>query len=434
MPALPGHRERLSQIKYPAFLVFYSTNEQTPATRTLLRRAAVLFLATRLFVFAVAYGWLLLSPARETLPPNHLIWHGDTGGHGLAAEPWRRWDALWFLKTARDGYSFSSEAQSNVTVFPLYPILISGFSGLGLDPILAGMLISNISLFFAIFFILSLIWERAGEQTAVRATAALLLFPSAFVLSGVYSESLFLCAAAGAMYFARRRDWAQAALCGFMAAFTRFAGIILIIPLLIELFDSLGRGLPAAPVQGAAGAGGNTQARGLGLPGIAEPQLGTHKSRAHGLWLLLIPLAPLLFFLYLQQRTGSFFAYFMAQAHWQKNLAWPWIGLGWEITTSPWRLDTYLNVGGVLLFSALGVSVWRRFGAFWGSYVILGILMPVCASRWIGMPRYLLVLFPAFAALACAFRRRWAFLAWIAASMFLLAVCFREFAEWKISF
>ena len=110
------------------------------------------------------------------------------------------------------------------------------------------------------------------------------------------------------------------------------------------------------------------------------------------------------------------------------------MGLGWEVAGSAWRLDHVLNVSAFVLFSVLGVAAWRRYGPAWGVYALLGVLMPACSSRWIGMPRYMLVLFPGFVMLGEWLRDRRLAWAWIAGSAALMLMCFRMFLNWQLSF
>lgn len=366
----------------------------------LLRRALIIFIATRIIVFGIAYGWLWLEPRHEIMDPREPIWHGDTGGHGAAAEPWRRWDALWFMKTAREGYSFIPGRQNNTSIMPLYPTLMSGLMRAGVDAVWSGVLISNAFLFISTMLMLYLGACIIGAHATQRATLALLLFPTSFVFSGAYSESLFLCATLGAFAFALRDEWAEAGLCGFAAALTRFTGVTLIVPLAVVFFL-------------------NKKKRG-GSP-------------ARILWLLFIPLAPLVFFAYLDVSTGSFWNYFHAQAGWDKKLAWPWVGLAWEIVGRAPRLDNVLNVGAAAAFTALGVAVWRRYGAAFGLFMLLGVLAPACAAQWIGMPRYMAVLFPAFWFIGAALKNKYVFAIYLTASVSLMVIVFRAFANWHFS-
>src|SRR5262249_28554784 len=61
-----------------------------------------------------------------------------------------------------------------------------------------------------------------------------LLFPSAFFLSGAYSESLLLMLTAGSVLMVRRRRWLLAgALAGF-ATLSRPIGVVAVVPILAE--------------------------------------------------------------------------------------------------------------------------------------------------------------------------------------------------------
>ena len=367
--------------------------------KTLLFTSLVLFVLTRFFIFGMAYTWQALEPRPVQLGHQEPIWHGDRGGHGAAAEPWRRWDALWFMKTAREGYSFTPGRQCNTTIFPLYPMVMSWLARAGMDLVWAGIVVSNMALLAAVMLLLHLAWPVCGGEGAVRGVTALLMFPPAFVLSGVYSESLFLLAVLGAFSFARQRAWAEAGLCGFAAALTRFTGVLLLLPLLWEFFSKRGE---------------------------REP-------RARALWLLALVVAPFVFFCYLQVSTGSFWDYFHAAIHWDKAFAWPWVGLGWEVVGWTWDFGRVMNVGSVILFLCLAVAVWKEFGGAWGLYVFLGVLAPVCASRWIGMPRYMIVLFPAFLYIGKKLRPGWFYGVYLPVSAMLMIWCFRLYANWNFS-
>jgi Gpi18-like mannosyltransferase len=372
----------------------------TASARSLFASAAWIVLASRMFVFGAAYLWLGFDTHRVTIEPSSSLWHGDTGGHGAAAEPWRRWDALWFLQTARHGYVFDSSTQSNTSVFPLYPATIAAVTRAGIDEVWAGVLISNVCLYVATVFMLMLAEGVVDPSTARRAALALLLFPSAFVLSGVYSESMFLMASLATLQFARERRWALTGVSGLAASLTRLAGIALVVPVAIEFarwrHDAIGW-------------------------------------RRHARWLLLVPAGTLIFFVLLQIETGAWSNYFNAQVHWQKALDWPWVGFQGETAHWRWRPAALLNIGPVVMVAALLPTVYRKFGAVWGGYTLAGLMLPVCASSWMGMPRYVLMLFPAFVAIADLLRPRWLYVTYLAGSSAAMLWLFRQFLNWKIS-
>jgi hypothetical protein len=127
----------------------------------------------------------------------------DLGG---VTDVWARWDSVHFLRVAEHGYSASEAA-----FYPLYPALVAAVGrALGGHYVLGGVLVS--------------LARRAGCLRPARAAgggtarrqrrqAALLylaLFPTAFFLQAVYSESLFLLLCLGPFALAERGRFAYA--------------------------------------------------------------------------------------------------------------------------------------------------------------------------------------------------------------------------------
>src|SRR4029079_9154843 len=73
------------------------------------------------------------------------------------------------------------------------------------------------------------------RELASRSVWYMLIFPTSFFLSAVYAESLFLVMALGAIYAARRERWLFAGLLGAGAALTRPFGVVVAVPLAVEL-------------------------------------------------------------------------------------------------------------------------------------------------------------------------------------------------------
>ncbi|MGB9826264.1 MAG: mannosyltransferase family protein, partial [Desulfofundulus sp.] len=99
----------------------------------------VIYLAHQLLMVLAGYFAVVFFPGYYD--PKHFF---EIVGRGL-----NRWDAGWYLKIAREGYN-----QKSAAFFPLYPLLIHLFSRLGMNPVAAGILISNLSLagILAIFY------------------------------------------------------------------------------------------------------------------------------------------------------------------------------------------------------------------------------------------------------------------------------------------
>ena len=89
----------------------------------------------------------------------------------------------------------------------------------------------------------------------------------------------------------------------------------------------------------------------------------------------------------------------------------------------------------LVLFSVLTVIAWRRFGAPYGlfSAVSLAIPLSVPSERWplLSLPRFGLVIFPLFLALAVVGGRPRAHTAILSVSSILLGVAVVQWATWQ---
>src|SRR5207248_10279400 len=124
--------------------------------------------------------------------------------------------------------------------FPLFPLLITAFAHIlgSWSYLLVGTIISNAALLGALFVIYQLAVEAGGEQVAQRTLLYLCIFPTAFYFFAPYNESLFLLLTASTFLAMRQQRWWLAGLLGLLAALTRSAGILLVIPYLFELWTS----------------------------------------------------------------------------------------------------------------------------------------------------------------------------------------------------
>src|SRR3954463_1757821 len=184
---------------------------------------------SRLAVWAAGVGALALwgTSGREagfdasgvTAPFGHV---GD-----LLAGPAARWDSAWYLGIAEHGYG----PKGTPAFFPLYPLLVRAGSWVVGSPLLAGALISLACLVAGLAAVHELARLELGADAARWTVIALAWSPMSFFLSAVYSESLFLALSAGALLAARREAWWWAGALGGLAAATRSAGVVLLVPL-----------------------------------------------------------------------------------------------------------------------------------------------------------------------------------------------------------
>jgi hypothetical protein len=373
-----------------------------------------IFLGSRLLIWATAlYAWLWFAPR----PLNR-----DTGGLGFATDIWARADSNWFIGIAESGYQRNGSA----VFYPLYPLLVAaGGRALGGLYVVAGIVISLACCAAAFVLLYRLALPRLGADGARRAVLYLAVFPMSLFLGAVYSESLYLVCCLAAFLFAESRRWLGAGIMTGLAMLTRFAGVALLPAMVLLAWRAPDRrralaGLVAAPV----------------LAGL------------YPLWLQLQIHAP--------------FAAIANEAGWNRHLsaAGPLGGL-WNSLRAAWagieqlvtgdRVHTYWPQSGsdplyvathnlenfvfLVVFVWLGVEAWRRFGAPYGLFVLASLAIPMSAPHsgypLLSLPRFCLVLFPAFLALAALARTPGRERAVVAASSAFLAVAT---VQWSLGY
>ena len=189
---------------------------------------------TLLLLFQAA-AWLRLDVVGPDTSYGWTVEHStDTPRSGIGLSH-VRWDSYHYLRLARFGYHRAEDA----AYYPLYPVLMRGVA-LGLmqslmpwaEPIqhyaAAGLAISIVASLAATWAMHAL--ARAvlpSEDDALRATAYLLIFPTALFLLQVYTEALYLALAIPALALIVRRRWWAAGGLAALAAITRATGVLL---------------------------------------------------------------------------------------------------------------------------------------------------------------------------------------------------------------
>ncbi len=206
--------------------------------QTAVWRACLIFVAVRLFLLVWAVVATSINPVPETPDETLRPYLGapqlTTGWEGLLLEPWQRFDALRYLRLAREGYAHDEDS-----VFPpLYPLLIralgSLWGGSNVALLAAGLLISNLAALGLLILLYWVTMAEFGEAQATRTLVYLTLFPTGFFLFAPYTEALFMLLALGSLWAGRNgRFWLAGGL-GLLAALTRLTGWVLVIPLLYE--------------------------------------------------------------------------------------------------------------------------------------------------------------------------------------------------------
>lgn len=381
------------------------------------RDALYLYLWSRAAIWIAAiFAFFFFEPNRH---PNADRW--DTArlhDLGYFTDIWARWDSDFFLRIAQHGYNDSSAAFA-----PLYPALVAALGRVFFGHyIVAGLVVSLLCCLGSFVLLYRLAEDRLGTDGAARSVLYLAIFPMALFLQAVYSESLFLLLSLAAFSLAERGRFAGAGVVAGLAILTRVAGLAL---------------LPALAV----------------LAWRHRERL-----RALGKLALALPVAAI-YPLVLWQQVDDPFAFSNAQDRWHRHLSWagPFGGI-WHGLTSTWHgLEQFVvghgtNVPGtnpmhaaaenvqafafLVLFIGLTVVAWRRLGTAYGVFAAVSLAIPLSypSSRWplLSLPRFGLVIFPLFLALAAltADRPR-LHTAVIACSSVFLGVAVVQWALWQ---
>ncbi|HPU42521.1 MAG TPA: glycosyltransferase family 39 protein [Acetivibrio clariflavus] len=147
---------------------------------------------------------------------------------------WNKWDTVHYLNLAQNGYAASGENAKLIVFYPLYSLLVGIVARIIGNYLLAGVIVSDLSLGIGCFYLYKLARVDFDEETAVRSVKYMLIYPFSFFFGIVYTESLFVALSLMSLYYMRRNKWLAAGICGFLAALTKNQGIILIVPVFIE--------------------------------------------------------------------------------------------------------------------------------------------------------------------------------------------------------
>jgi Mannosyltransferase (PIG-V) len=380
-----------------------------------------IFLWSRAAIWAgTVFAFLVFEPNRH---PRAERWDVPslTRDLGFVTDVWARWDSVFYLRIAEDGYDASSAA-----FYPLYPAAVAVLGRiLAGHYVLAGILVSLAACLGAFLLLYRLAEDKIGADGARRTMLYTALFPMALFFQAVYSESLYLLLVVAAFVLAERGRFLQAGAVAGLALLTRPVGVAL---------------LPA-----------------LALLAWRKPD------RARSLAGLAV--APLLFAAYpllLWRELGDPWAFLHAQDVWNRRLSYAgplggvWDGLRAGVagvrqlvsgseTSSYWPvLDTdptraaainLETLAFLVLFVVLAAVAWRRFGAPYGLFAAVSLALPLSfpTERWplLSLPRFGLVVFPFFLAVAVMARRPRAHPAVTAISSLLLGVSVVQWALWQ---
>ena len=369
--------------------------------------------------FGRAPGTDQFDPARVTTPFSPLV--------DLLLAPAARWDAVWYVTIAQDGYADPND-NAKAAFFPLYPLLMRALGWIVGSPLIAGVLLSLGCFLLALVLLHRLATIELGPTHAHGTLLLVAFFPSAFFFSAVYTESLFLLLTVATLLAARQGRWAWAGLLGGLAAATRNTGLLLLLPVVLLFLYGPRADREADPL-----------AAGSRLRPRHPPSLAL-------LWLALIPAGPGAYLLYAGLALGDAFAPFHAQALWFRDFA-PLGAIPDGVRAAVDGIERIAQGGGdpaaaqdlmllgFLAFALVAlVGALRRlpfaYGAYAGIALAVALSYPVAAQPLMSLPRYVAVLFPLHLWLARWSAERGRLDRTVAVCAVLLGVLSAQFARW----
>jgi len=320
---------------------------------------------------------------------------------------WGGFDGVHYLTIAENGY-VAEHTQAFFPVFSQLIRLVKGF--LGVNILESGLIVANAASLLAVLVFWRLLRLDYSQTLSRRILWLFLLFPTSFYLVSVYSEGLFLALVFSSFWFARKNRWLVAGLVGAVASATRPVGIFLLPALLIEWW---------------------------------ETKLKTQNSKLKTLevkdWVdfgsvFLVPVGLVAYMIYLQQHFGDVLMFLHSQPAFGADRS-DRIVLLYQVFWRYGKMLATVQLGSLLYFRVLqelissvvflilGIASFKKVRLSYAVFAILSFITPTLTGTFSSMPRYVLVMFPAFILLGKWFENRnrlWRF--WIVSSVILLII------------
>lgn len=340
------------------------------------RRILLFFLVWKIILILV----LLLSIRFIPLAVSDRYLGGGSINNKLAPQlfSWANFDGEHYLSISIFGYKGLEQA-----FFPVYPLLISIFakpfsqdllSSL-INSTIVGLIISNASFLIALLFLYDLILIDFSKKIAFLIIILIVFFPTSFYFGALYNESLFLLLTVLSFYSARKKRWFLAGIFGMIASATRIFGILLLPALLIEAY-------------------------------LQKEKI------SKSFWLMLIPLGLGAYMMYQYLTIGDPLAFYHIQPlvgeQRQSNLVilpqvyFRYIKMIFTVDLNNPIYQTILLefATGIVFFILPIYGYFKKIRLSYLFYGLVGFLITTVQGSFSSTPRYVLVFFPSFIALA----------------------------------
>ncbi len=293
---------------------------------------------------------------------------------------WANFDGEHYLSIAMFGYK-----DLQLAFFPMYPFfmnIVSKFIGSSTASyVWSGLIISNLFLLGSLQLLYKLAKLDFSEKVAKLSVILLLLFPTSFFLGSVYTESLFLFLSLSTYYLYRKDKFLIAGLVGILMTLTRLYGIFIIVMICVDILIKIINFRKIVKQK--------IYLIGISILGIGSYMIYCWKTKGD-----------MLAFYSLQTNVGehrSLDLIMLPQVFYRyalkiiPNLTWSY---------PPVVFTTLFEFGIALLFLLVILFSFRKTRWDYWVYITLGYLVPTLTGSFSSLPRYVIVLFPAFILLA----------------------------------
>lgn len=294
---------------------------------------------------------------------------------------WSNFDGEHYVRIARDGYGPFS-----YFFFPLYPLVVRYWARMVGDNVIyftiSGLLVSHTALLIGLVGLWKLIKLDYKVDIANLTILLLLLFPTSFYFGSIYTESLFLSLVVWSFYFARKKHWFIAGLLGGLSTATRITGLALFPALLVEYF------------------GRTLKTRSFKTQEIAS--------------IFLVPLGLFIYMVYLKNETGDSLIFFhslnkvFGEQRSQAPVILPQVFYRYIFKVIPninydyfpVVFTTLLEFTAAILFLFLTLVLFMKSRLSYAVFSAGAYLISTLTGSFSSLPRYVLVIFPAFILIA----------------------------------
>lgn len=353
-----------------------------------MRVAAIVRLTGMLLVGKLCY--LLLFGA-------FLRFHSDSSRFGDCDIRWPRtgdaileshfaaWDGAYYLRLALDGYR---SGDASCAFYPIWPALIRIAIKAGFSPVWGGVLVSNLASVAAWILFYKIAESRIGERAARRALTLLIIYPGSLFFQFAYSESLFLLEVL-VLVISLDLGWISAACAAaFLIPMTRAIGLLVLVPLLINLVLLPRLGVLTRELDWA-----KWKIEATRPPGVRGVDV------VYPLASIILGWACYLFLMW--KWTGSPFEGFAAQEHWGRHSIVHLFDVR-KFFVELFSISSWHEFSGSLLdrilFLPAGIAIilsWRQYRD-WCPWIFVLAILPAMSGGFTSFTRFGSIAFPVF--------------------------------------